>query len=222
MDKARAVLPDATYVADMDEVAEGCDALIIATEWPQFKNLDLERARKCLAHPIIFDGRNLFDVQEMERQGFLYKSIGRARHDRRQPSHRGGGGAGIPRRKTLITQRPPASHLGGLWEFPGGKLEAGESFEQCLRRELAEELGIEVEVHELVEELTHEYPGRPVRLKFFRCRWLCTKPRAILCHDWAWIGPGQLPGYSFPPPTPACWKSSVRTGPACLGSTISW
>jgi UDPglucose 6-dehydrogenase len=77
MEKARAVLPEAAYVADMDEVAEGCDALIIATEWPQFKKLDLERARKNLAHPIIFDGRNLFDVEEMERLGFLYKSIGR-------------------------------------------------------------------------------------------------------------------------------------------------
>jgi len=77
MEKAKAVLPDATYVADMDEVAEGCDALVIATEWPQFKKLDLERARKGLAHPIIFDGRNMFDVEEMERLGFLYKSIGR-------------------------------------------------------------------------------------------------------------------------------------------------
>jgi UDPglucose 6-dehydrogenase len=79
MEKARALLPDATYVADMNEVAEGCDALIIATEWPQFKSLDLERARKNLAHPIIFDGRNLFDVAEMERLGFLYKSIGRGK-----------------------------------------------------------------------------------------------------------------------------------------------
>src|SRR5580693_8911441 len=79
MEKARALLPDVTYVADMDEVAEGCDALIIATEWPQFKKLDLERARKNLAHPIIFDGRNMFDVEEMERLGFLYKSIGRGK-----------------------------------------------------------------------------------------------------------------------------------------------
>jgi UDPglucose 6-dehydrogenase len=79
MEKARPILPNATYVADMDEVAEGCDALIIATEWPQFKKLDLERARKSLAHPIIFDGRNLFDVEEMERLGFLYKSIGRGK-----------------------------------------------------------------------------------------------------------------------------------------------
>jgi UDPglucose 6-dehydrogenase len=77
MDKAKAVLPDATYVDDMNEVAEGCDALIIATEWPEFKKLDLERARKALSHPIMFDGRNLFDVEEMERLGFIYKSIGR-------------------------------------------------------------------------------------------------------------------------------------------------
>jgi 8-oxo-dGTP diphosphatase len=100
--------------------------------------------------------------------------------------------------KLLITQRPPASHLGGLWEFPGGKREAGESFEQCLRRELAEELGIEVQVHELVEDLVHHYPERSVHLKFFRCRWLRHEPRAILCHDWKWIGPEQLTEHQFP------------------------
>ena len=77
MDKARAVLKDVTYVDNMDDVADGCDALVIATEWPVFKKLDLERARKALSHPIIFDGRNLFDPAEMERLGFLYKSIGR-------------------------------------------------------------------------------------------------------------------------------------------------
>src|ERR1700722_13321665 len=77
MDKARSVLPDVTYVNDMNEVAEGCDALIIATEWPEFKKLDLERARKALTHPIMFDGRNLFNVEEMESLGFIYKSIGR-------------------------------------------------------------------------------------------------------------------------------------------------
>jgi UDPglucose 6-dehydrogenase len=76
MDKAPA---DArvTYVEDMNAVAEGCDALVVATEWPEFKKLDLERARKSLTHPILFDGRNLFDVQEMERLGFIYKSVGR-------------------------------------------------------------------------------------------------------------------------------------------------
>ena len=77
MDKARPLLKDVTYVDDMDEVAEGCDALVIATEWEEFKKLDLDRARKALSHPIMFDGRNLFDPAEMEKLGFIYKSIGR-------------------------------------------------------------------------------------------------------------------------------------------------
>ena len=77
MEKAKAVLHDVTYVEDMNAVAEGSDALVIATEWPEFKKLDLERARQALSHPIMFDGRNLFNPQEMERLGFIYKSIGR-------------------------------------------------------------------------------------------------------------------------------------------------
>jgi UDPglucose 6-dehydrogenase len=77
MEKAAAVLKDVTYVDDMNAVADGCDALIVATEWPEFKQLDLERARKALTHPILFDGRNLFDPEEMERLGFIYKSVGR-------------------------------------------------------------------------------------------------------------------------------------------------
>jgi UDPglucose 6-dehydrogenase len=66
-----------TYVADMNDVAEGCDALVVATEWDEFKQLDLERARLALSAPIMFDGRNLFDPEEMEQRGWIYKSIGR-------------------------------------------------------------------------------------------------------------------------------------------------
>jgi len=77
MEKARSVLNDVIYVEDMNAVAEGCDALVVATEWEEFKRLDLERVRRQLSHPILFDGRNLFDQQEMERLGFVYKSIGR-------------------------------------------------------------------------------------------------------------------------------------------------
>ena len=79
MEKAKSILKNVTYVDDMNAVAEGCDALIIATEWPEFKKLDLEKARKSLTHPILFDGRNLFDPAEMEKLGFLYKSIGRGK-----------------------------------------------------------------------------------------------------------------------------------------------
>jgi UDPglucose 6-dehydrogenase len=77
MEKARAILQGVTFVDNMNDVAEGCDALVVATEWDEFKKLDLERARKSLTHPILFDGRNLFDPAEMERLGFIYKSIGR-------------------------------------------------------------------------------------------------------------------------------------------------
>lgn len=78
MDKAKVLLPTAvTYVDDMNAVAEGCDALVIATEWDQFKQLDFERARRAMSHPILFDGRNLFDADEMEKAGWIYKSIGR-------------------------------------------------------------------------------------------------------------------------------------------------
>jgi UDPglucose 6-dehydrogenase len=81
MEKAKAMLPEAVYVGDMDAVAEGCDALIIATEWPQFKKLDLERARKSLAHPIIFDGRNLFDVRKWNGWDSSTRASGGARQD---------------------------------------------------------------------------------------------------------------------------------------------
>ena len=77
MDKARAVLPNVTFVDDMNDVAQGCDAIVVATEWDEFKKLDLERSRKALSAPIMFDGRNLFDPQEMEKLGWIYKSIGR-------------------------------------------------------------------------------------------------------------------------------------------------
>ncbi len=77
MDKAKALLPGVTYVEDMNAVAEGCDALVIATEWDEFKQLDLARAKAGLTHPILFDGRNLFDPAEMASLGWIYKSIGR-------------------------------------------------------------------------------------------------------------------------------------------------
>jgi 8-oxo-dGTP diphosphatase len=98
----------------------------------------------------------------------------------------------------LITQRRPGDHLGGLWEFPGGKRHAGESDEDCLRRELTEELGVEVEVGELLATVEHQYPEKAVRLKFFRCRWLRNEPAAIDCHAFAWVNGEQLSSYQFP------------------------
>lgn len=100
--------------------------------------------------------------------------------------------------KLLITQRRPEAHLGSLWEFPGGKREPRETFEECLRRELVEELGIEAQVGALVESLTHHYPERSVHLKFFLCRWMRHEPRPIDCEDLAWITREELGQYEFP------------------------
>jgi len=77
MDKAKSLLPNVTYVDDMNAVAEGCDAIVVATEWEEFKQLDLARTKAGLTHPIMFDGRNLFDPKEMEKLGWIYKSVGR-------------------------------------------------------------------------------------------------------------------------------------------------
>ncbi len=100
--------------------------------------------------------------------------------------------------KLLITQRHADAHLGGLWEFPGGKREPGESFEDCLRRELREELGIEVAVEELVESLMHAYPDKTVHLKFYRCRWLQHELQPLGCVAFAWVGARELNNYAFP------------------------
>src|SRR5260370_16416516 len=83
--------------------------------------------------------------------------------------------------RLLITQRQAGAHLGGLWEFPGGKREKPESFQAGLRRELREELGVEVEVGELVETITHEYPEKTLRLKFFLCDWRHHEPPHFVC-----------------------------------------
>jgi UDPglucose 6-dehydrogenase len=77
MEKTKSILPNVTYVDDLNAVADGCDALVVATEWDEFKKLDLARAKKGLTHPILFDGRNLFDPAEMEKLGWIYKSVGR-------------------------------------------------------------------------------------------------------------------------------------------------
>src|ERR1044071_4751452 len=98
----------------------------------------------------------------------------------------------------LIARRFDDVHLGGLWEFPGGKREPNESFEACLVRELREELGIEVLVGELVESLTHEYPEKTVHLKFFRCQWKQHEPQLLGCAAFEWVTPERLKDFNFP------------------------
>ena len=101
--------------------------------------------------------------------------------------------------KLLIAQRLAGSHLGGLWEFPGGKRQPGETWEECLARELIEELGASVKVGSVFEEVVHVYPEKTVRLRFFVCSWLSGEPRPLECANVAWVTREQLAHYEFPP-----------------------
>ena len=100
--------------------------------------------------------------------------------------------------KILITQRPSNSHLGRLWEFPGGKRETNETFEECLIREIREELGIEISVGELFEEITHAYPEKIVHLKFFICKSFHGELQLLGCAAFKWIGKSELGNFEFP------------------------
>jgi mutator protein MutT len=100
--------------------------------------------------------------------------------------------------KVLITQRHAKSHLGGFWEFPGGKCEPGETFEQCLAREIHEELGVEITVGELFEDITHAYPEKTVRLKFFVCKLISGEPQPLDCAALKWVEKVELAGCRFP------------------------
>lgn len=100
--------------------------------------------------------------------------------------------------KLLITRRHANTHLGGLWEFPGGKREIGESFEQCLVREIREELGVEISVARLFQTLRHNYPEKSVLLKFFLCRLDSGEPRPLDCAAVKWVSASELTAHEFP------------------------
>lgn len=111
--------------------------------------------------------------------------------------------------RLLITQRPPTGHLANLWEFPGGKRELGESFEQCLARELREELEIKVDVGELLEEITHHYAEKSVHLRFYRCALRHGEPKPVGCQAVAWVTRAELDRYAFPA-ADACLLAALK------------
>jgi A/G-specific adenine glycosylase len=99
--------------------------------------------------------------------------------------------------RLLITQRPLDGLLGGLWEFPGGKLERGETLPDCLRRELQEELAIQVEVGALFTVVDHAFTHFRITLHAYECRYISGEPQRIGVRDFAWIDDSQLDEYSF-------------------------
>lgn len=94
--------------------------------------------------------------------------------------------------RVLIAQRPPGKHMAGRWEFPGGKIQEGESEYQALVRELGEELGVAVIAADKMLELQHEYPGRRVELFMWRVTDYRGRPRSLDGQALKWVAPAEL------------------------------
>jgi 8-oxo-dGTP diphosphatase len=100
----------------------------------------------------------------------------------------------------LITQRPRTASLPLLWEFPGGRVQEGETDQQALKRELKEEMNIDVEVGEEAIHLHHEYPHYDIDFRVFRCRLLSpeTAIKHVRVHDHRWVTLSEMSQYRFP------------------------
>jgi A/G-specific adenine glycosylase len=132
------------------------------------------------------------------RQLHVQESLPVRRPRKLLPHHDIAAGVIWRREHILIARRPPKGLLGGLWEFPGGKREPTEGLEECLVREVREELGIEIEVDQLLTTVRHAYTHFRITLHAFHCRHISGEPQAIGCTSWRWVTPQQLDQYAFP------------------------
>ncbi|MEA5467293.1 A/G-specific adenine glycosylase [Spirulina sp. 06S082] len=98
----------------------------------------------------------------------------------------------------LIDRRLDEGLLGGLWEFPGGKIEENETVEECIKREILEELGIEIEVREHLITLDHAYTHFRITLNVHYCRYLGGEPQAIECQEIRWVTLDEIDQFPFP------------------------
>ncbi len=102
--------------------------------------------------------------------------------------------------RVLVTRRPKGSHLEGMWEFPGGKKEPGETLEECVKREIKEELGLDIEADKHLLKVTHEYETKIVDLHVYKCHILEGIPKPLENQEIAWVKPDELNAGEFPPP----------------------
>ena len=98
----------------------------------------------------------------------------------------------------LIDRRRPEGLLGGLWEFPGGKIEPGETIEDCIKREINEELGIGIEVGEHLITIDHTYTHLRVSLTVHHCRYLTGEPMPIESDEIRWVTLDEIDQFPFP------------------------
>ncbi len=103
------------------------------------------------------------------------------------------------REQLLVSRRRAAAHLGGLWEFPGGKRQASESAESCAEREVLEEVGVTVRARSCREPIVYDYADRVVTLTPVDCDWVSGEPRALEVAEARWVEPSELSELEFPP-----------------------
>ena len=97
----------------------------------------------------------------------------------------------------LVTRRPPDVHLGGYWEFPGGKCEPQETDAQCLRREIREELATDIKISKEILRTVHAYEDLTVELRFYRCT-LTGTPKPVFQQEMRWVPRLELQSLQFP------------------------
>jgi 8-oxo-dGTP diphosphatase len=113
----------------------------------------------------------------------------------------------------LVTRRIDGTHLAGHWEFPGGKCEPGESPEDCLARELREELGVVAEVGEEIYRTLYAYADRRLDLRFFACE-VEGEPLPLIGQEIRWVARGELRRLQFPPADRELVESLARVSPS--------
>jgi mutator protein MutT len=105
----------------------------------------------------------------------------------------------VSKGRILIAKRKKSDSLGGFWEFPGGKCEASETLEECVKREVAEELAIEVTPVRALDVIEYRYPTAVVMLYPFVCRHDSGEPVALAASEVRWVAPAELGEFKFPP-----------------------
>ena len=101
-------------------------------------------------------------------------------------------------KQILIDRRLPTGTMAGLWEFPGGKIEVGETIQECIKREISEELGIEIAVGEHLITIDHTYSHLRVTLTVHHSQHLAGVPQAIECDEIRWVDLDELDNFTFP------------------------
>jgi mutator protein MutT len=115
--------------------------------------------------------------------------------------------------RILICRRRQDGHLGGFWEFPGGKVEPGETPQQCAQREIREEVDLEIDVLSAMPVIEHEYPERNVRLHPFLCAYKSGHAKPLGCDEALWVAPANLMSYQFPQANNELIRQLVRMLP---------